>query len=109
MKTTPVIATVALGALLTLNPLLAQEPAKGRSGEAIYKESCASCHPKGGNVIKPKDILKGSKRMKDAKVFLAWLRKPVQPMPPYPASKISDGEAEALYAYIVEQLKGAWK
>lgn len=109
MKTTPILLTVALGGLLYLNPALAQEAAKGKSGEAIYKESCASCHPNGGNVIKPKDILKGSKHLKNDKVFTAWLRKPVQPMPPFPASKISDTEAAALYGYIVEQLKGAWK
>jgi cytochrome c6 len=89
--------------------VFAQNESKGKSGEALYKQYCAGCHPKGGNVIKSNSVLKGSPYLKNEQKFAAWLRKPVQPMPPFPPAKISDAEAKDLLTYILEQLKGDWK
>jgi cytochrome c6 len=109
MKFIVFIFSVLLLSIIFICPGMAQESSKSRSGDAIYAENCIGCHPGGGNVIKPRDVLKGSPHLKSEQKFAAWIRKPVQPMPPFPLAKISESEAKVLYVYILEQLKGAWK
>jgi cytochrome c6 len=79
------------------------------SGEQLFKEQCSACHPNGGNVINPHKPLKGSPKLKTFAAFLSWIRKPVQPMPPFPPSKIPDQQAKKLYDYILKQKKSEWK
>jgi len=79
------------------------------SGEQVFKEQCSSCHAGGGNIVNPKMPLKGSPPLKTFAAFLSWIRKPVQPMPPFPPSKISDAQARKLYDYILNREKGGWK
>ena len=86
-----------------------QEAAKSKIGEEEFKENCSSCHPNGGNVIKPEDTIKGSPMLKDFETFLSWIRKPVQPMPTFSASQISEEQAKQLYDFIVEASKSEWK
>jgi mono/diheme cytochrome c family protein len=86
-----------------------QASAKSKIGEEEFKKNCSSCHPKGGNVIEPEDTIKGSPKLRDFKTFLSWIRKPVQPMPTFSASQISEEQARQLYDYIVEASKSEWK
>ena len=86
-----------------------QEAAKSKIGEEEFKENCSSCHPNGGNVIEPEDTIKGSPRLRDFETFLSWIRKPVQPMPTFSASQISEEQAKQLYDFIVEASKSEWK
>jgi len=109
MKKSGFVFCFLLLILFSISTAFSQDGPKGKSGEDLYKQYCAGCHPKGGNVIKPKDVLKGSSRLQDEQKFVAWLRKPAQPMPPFPSAKISDSEAKDLLTYILEQLKGDWK
>ena len=46
--------------------------AAGDAGEAVFKAKCASCHPDGGNIMKPKATLKG---IKDSKKIIKQVRK----------------------------------
>ena len=79
------------------------------SGEQVFKEQCAACHANGGNVLNQKKPLKGSSDLKTFAAFLMQIRKPQQPMPPFPPSKISDAQAKQLYDYILKQEKSGWK
>ena len=83
--------------------------AQAPSGEVLFKEQCALCHPNGGNVVNPKHQLKSGHHMKTFKDFLSWIRKPESPMPPFPPAKISEAQAKELYAFIQEQIKISWK
>jgi cytochrome c6 len=109
MKKSEFVFCSLLFTLFAVSTAFSQDGPKGKSGEVLYKQYCAGCHPKGGNVIKSDKVLKGSSYLKDEQKFAAWLRKPVQPMPPFPPAKISDAEAKDLLTYILEQLKGDWK
>jgi cytochrome c6 len=96
-------------ALLSFFGGFGQVTAKSKIGEEEFKENCSSCHPNGGNVIEPEDTIKGSPRLRDFKTFLSWIRKPVQPMPTFSSSQISEEQARQLYDYIVEASKSEWK
>jgi mono/diheme cytochrome c family protein len=86
-----------------------QDTAKTKSGEEEFKANCSSCHPNGGNVIKPGNPIKGSKKITNFKKFLSWIRTPLQPMPPFAPSMISDKQAKKLYDYVVNASKSEWK
>ena len=62
MKKGIILATLALTTVMLASAASAAAPA---GGEAIFKAKCAACHPDGGNIINPKETLKG---MKDPKV-----------------------------------------
>ena len=79
-------------------------PAGG--GAKIFADSCAGCHPDGGNVIVPTLPLKGSRVLANFRTFIAFLRHPKMPdgsqgaMPPFTKSQISERDAKRLYHYI---------
>lgn len=72
------------------------------SGEAIFKAKCASCHPDGGNVMKPKETIKG---IKNAKKIITQVRKGSGGMPAFDATAISDADAKLLADYIMKTFK----
>ena len=80
------------------------------TGRKIFTTNCSACHPKGANVIMPNLPLKGSSKLANSETLLAFVRDPklpdgkAGPMPAFPASRISDGEAGELYKYIVHEL-----
>lgn len=76
-----------------------------RTGERIFLANCSSCHPQGGNVIKPQIPINGSPKLKDLKTFVGLIRHPVPPMPVFSPSKLSDQQAEKLYQYLVNVLE----
>ena len=67
MKKSIIMATVAVSVGMMSVAAFAAE-----TGETIFKAKCASCHPDGGNIIKPKETLKG---IKDTKKITAKIRK----------------------------------
>jgi mono/diheme cytochrome c family protein len=101
------VAGTVLGVFVAAG--LSQGAAPGDSGELIFKQNCMGCHPAGGNVIKPDKPIKAAPQLKTFEAFLTWIRNPVQPMPAYPLTKISDEQAKKLYDYILKQEKGGWK
>ena len=103
------LISLVFGLVLLVHSGFGQETAKATTGEEEFKANCASCHPMGGNVIKPDAAIKGSNKIKDFKKFLSWIRKPVQPMPAFAPTKISDAQAKKLYDYILTASKGEWK
>ena len=76
-----------------------------KTGEKIYTNDCSSCHPNGGNMLAPSKPVLHSPKLKNLDSFIAVIRHPVAPMPPFPADKISDTEVKALYTYIQHGLQ----
>jgi cytochrome c6 len=98
MKKNIILATLVLSAALLTSAASAAEA----GAEAIFKGKCASCHPDGGNIINPKETLKG---MKDSKKIVNKIRKGGGGMPAFDAKAISDADAKQLANYIIKTFK----
>ena len=81
-------------------------------GAEIYRTLCSSCHVRGGNVFVNALPLRGAPQLSDFNTFLDFIRNPRMPdgspgpMPSFPPSRISDGQAQILYSYLVNWLGG---
>jgi len=93
-----ILATLVLSTAM----LVSAASAASAGGEAIFKAKCASCHPDGGNIIKPSETLKG---MKDSKKIVSKIRKGGGGMPAFDAKAISDADAKQLSDYIIKTFK----
>lgn len=89
-------------AVTLLTVTLFATSALAATGEEIFKAKCASCHPNGGNIINPKETLKG---IKDAKKITGKIRKGGGGMPAFDAKAVSDADAKALADYIMKTFK----
>jgi len=96
MKKGIILATLALSATMMSSAAFAA------GGEEIFKAKCASCHPDGGNIMNPKETLKG---MKDSKKIVSKVRKGGGGMPAFDAKAISDADAKQLADYIIKTFK----
>lgn len=77
---------------------------KYESGKKIFMANCNSCHINGGNKTRPDHPLRNSDTLESLNAFLAQIRHPEEPMPAFPASRISDKDAKQLYDYIVNEI-----
>ena len=98
MKTSTLLTVTALAIAVAAGSALAEQ----KSGEALYKEKCASCHPNGGNVMNPKETLKG---LKSQNVILKQIRKGGGGMPAFDKKSLSDAEAKAIATYVITTFK----
>jgi cytochrome c6 len=96
MKKSIILATLAMSITVMASAAFAA------GGEEIYKAKCASCHPDGGNIMNPKETLKG---MKDSKKIIAKIRKGGGGMTAFDAKAISDADAKLLADYIIKTFK----
>ena len=94
-KISTVVAVVAFAALS------ANAFAAGK-GEAVFKEKCSMCHPDGGNIMNPKETLKG---LKDTKVITTKIRNGGNGMTKFDTKAVSDADAKAVAEYIVKTFK----
>lgn len=98
MKKGIILSTLALSTML----LASSAFAAGADGAAVFKAKCASCHPDGGNIMNPKETLKG---MKDSKKIVAKIRKGGGGMTAFDAKTVSDADAKAVADYIIKTFK----
>jgi cytochrome c6 len=98
MKKSILMATV----VASISLMSAVAFAADAGGEAVFKAKCASCHPDGGNIMKPGATLKG---IKNAKKITTQLRKGGGGMPAFDAKAISDADAKLLADYIIKTFK----
>jgi cytochrome c6 len=98
MKKGIILATLMLSTAL----LASAASAATAGGEAIFKAKCASCHPDGGNIINPKETLKG---IKDPKKIVSKIRKGGGGMTAFDVKTISDADAKVLADYIIKTFK----
>jgi len=73
------------------------------AGADIFNTHCRACHQNGGNIINPDKPVKGSPQLADFETFLAFIRNPTSPMPPFSQGTIMDKQAKALYTYITSE------
>lgn len=89
-------------AALTLASFAGIALAEQNKGEALFKEKCASCHPDGGNIMNPKETLKG---IKDPKKVVKKMRKGGGGMTVFDQKAVSDADAKAIADYVVKTFK----
>lgn len=97
MKKRIILATVAASVCMMSAAAFAAE-----TGETIFKAKCASCHPDGGNIMKPTETLKG---IKDTKKITKKIRKGGGGMPAFDAKSVTDADAKLVADYIVKTFK----
>jgi cytochrome c553 len=73
---------------------------------AQFTAHCSSCHPQGGNAIKPGFPLRSAPQLSDFPTFLAYIRSPKARggsetvMPSFPPEKLTDEQAKEIYDYV---------
>jgi len=93
----------------TLTMTLAASTTFAASGEELFKQHCAACHPDGGNIIKPghtlhkKDLAKEG--IKNWKGVVKSMRNPGPGMTKFDAKTISDKDAKAIAEYVLKTFK----
>ncbi len=79
--------------------------AEGHSGETLFKQNCASCHPEGGNIINPQKTLQQKSRavnnVKTAEDIIKVMRNPGPGMTKFDAKTIPDKHARMIADYII--------
>ena len=83
---------------------IAKEEAK--SGEALFKQHCAACHPDGKNIINPRKTL-GKKdleanKVKSADDIMKLMRNPGPGMVKFDEKTISEKDAKEIAEYILK-------
>ena len=79
------------------------------SGETLFKQHCAVCHPDGGNIVNQartlhkKDLNENG--IKDWKGVVKNMRKPGPGMTAFDAKTISDKDAKAIAEYVLKTFK----
>ena len=103
---------VCLATIFGIVCLLGQQQANAgatgdakRGEQAFKKATCASCHPGGGNIVNPKDPLKGPKfaaEFKDDAKIEKVVRDGIKgtPMPAFSKARLSDEDLKDIVAYI---------
>ena len=110
-----ILSLFALSLFLFLLSLSGKGVLAEKSGEALFKENCSSCHPEGGNILNPDKTLYKKDReahnIRTAEDIVKKMRNP-GPAPTHPqkwagmtmfdATKISDDEALKIADYILK-------
>jgi len=80
--------------------------AAGKSGEALFKEHCAVCHPDGGNIVNPKKTLHkkdlAANNIKSDGDIVKLMRNPGPGMSKFDVKTISDADAKEISKYIMK-------
>ncbi len=96
-------ATSALFCLIFLTaislPAMGKKGSKKPDGGVVFAQHCSKCHQGGGNIVKDKKPLAGSKQLANIIVFKAYLASPPGHMP-YFQDIVGDKKTlEALYNF----------
>jgi len=83
--------------------------ANWKTGETLFKQHCASCHPDGGNIINPKKTLTKKDReangIKSKDDIVKFMRKPGPGMTSFDNNTLSDKAAKEIAEYIQKKFK----
>jgi cytochrome c6 len=107
------LSLLAAALLLVAVPALAQQETKGKAkaaagktGEQLFKENCASCHPDGGNIVNPAKTLKKKDReankIRTAADVVKTMRNPGPGMPAFDPKTIPDKDARKIGEYVIK-------
>jgi len=90
-------------------PAATKRPDMLRSGEALFKQYCSSCHPNGGNVSDPRRPLYGSALKRNhldrPDDIVRIMRNPVSRMIRFDVATLSDKDALAIAEYVLAEFK----
>jgi cytochrome c6 len=79
------------------------------TGQELFKQHCAVCHPDGGNIIKPKLTLQKKnleqQGIKDWKGIVKNMRNPGAGMTKFDEKTIPDKDAKAIAEYVLKTFK----
>jgi mono/diheme cytochrome c family protein len=84
-------------------------PEAAPTGEALFKQHCAVCHPDGGNIVKPgytlhkKDL--AARNIVKPEDIVHTMRNPGEGMTKFDAATVSDKDATAIAEYILATFK----
>lgn len=80
-----------------------------QTGENLFKERCAVCHPDGGNIIRADKTLRkndlAARNIRETDDVVKVMRKPGAGMPTFDQSTVPDDEARRIAAYILSTFK----
>ncbi len=83
--------------------------ASDKSGQELFGQHCAACHPDGSNIIKPEKTLHKSdlaaSGIKTAEDIVATIRNPGPGMPKLDSQALADAEARKIAEYILESFQ----
>ena len=89
------------------SPASAPEPAK--TGEALFRQHCAVCHPDGGNTATPNKPLHQKEReangVKTADDIIKNMRNPGPGMTKFDEKTIPDKDSKAIAEYVLNTFK----
>lgn len=78
-------------------------------GKAKFDQHCASCHPKGGNIVNAQKGLSkkalAANGIKTEKDIVAKMRTPGPGMTKFDAKTVPDAEAKAIAKYVLATFK----
>lgn len=80
-----------------------------KSGETLFKDNCAPCHPEGGNIVNPKKTLskkdREANKIKKAADIIKVMRNPGPGMTKFDDKTIPEKEAKQIAEYIIKTFK----
>ena len=101
---TTVLTAVALFSFATAG--FAKEATKAKSGEELFEANCASCHPKGRNIVNPMKTLhkkdRDANNVKTPQDIINKMRNPGPGMTQFDKTTISDKDAKKIAEYIIK-------
>jgi len=102
MKITRILGYLILAGFsfaLVLPSTAKPKPEPKVDGAEVFKQYCSSCHLGGGNRVKEKRQLAGSKQLSNLPIFKSYLSSPPGHMPYYRAIVKDEKTLQALYDY----------
>jgi cytochrome c6 len=109
MKKLLALPALVVFLILFAGACYAEKAAKKNSGEELFKQHCAVCHPDGGNIIDPEDTLH-KKDLKAHKItkptdIVKIMRNPGPGMTNFDKKTIPDKDAQKIAEYILKIFK----
>lgn len=103
------MSVLTLAAIVGLAAAGRSEQKPGKTGEELFREHCAVCHPDGGNIINPSKTLRKADREAHGIVTRAdivdKMRHPGKGMTSWSAATLPDSVAEEIADYILNTFK----
>jgi cytochrome c6 len=106
-----VFIVLALGAAVSLVVTAASTGMadQAQTGETLFKQNCAVCHPDGGNIVNPKKTLhkpdREANNVKTEEDIVKIMRNPGPGMIKFDENTIPDKQAKEIAGYILKSLK----
>jgi cytochrome c6 len=109
MKKVFVVSVLAVALVSFAGAGYAGKDAMGKSGEELYNQHCAMCHPDGGNIVNPQYTLHNkdlkAHKIKKAGDIVKKMRHPGEGMTKFDTKTVSDPDAKKIAEYILKKFK----